>query len=343
MPTPQGMGMHPPLDHPYFRLQRQVWGWAVLRRATCTSDPPATSGEAPSSLWGAHRTREGAVAAVLHRIGQGEVGGGAELPRPAPWCQTISLSQHVSVLVRRLPRPLVSRVCMGAPSHGRHWPSLATLQLSLSREFSDGKHNPQAVRGPLAVTVTSVTNTLSLRSVQFSQSVVSDSLWPHGLQHATPPCPSPSPGVHSNPCPLSRDDIQPSHPLSSSRSPLALNLSQYRVFSNESVLRIRWPKYWSFSFSMSPSNEHPGLISFRMDWLDLLAVQRTLKSLFQHHSSKASILQRSAFFIVQLSHPYMTTGKTIALTQEMAKVLKLLQGTQDKNRTDFLFILQLTK
>ena len=88
-----------------------------------------------------------------------------------------------------------------------------------------------------------------------------------------------------------------------------------RVFSNESALRIRWPKYWSFSFNISPSNEHPGLISFRMDWLDLLAVQWTLKSLFQHHSSKASILQHSAFFIVQLSHPYMTTGKNIALTR----------------------------
>ena len=87
-----------------------------------------------------------------------------------------------------------------------------------------------------------------------------------------------------------------------------------RVFSNESTLRMRWPKYWSFSFSISPSNEHPGLISFRMDWLDL-AVQGTLKSLLQHHSSKASILQRSAFFTVQLSHPYMTTGKTIALTR----------------------------
>ena len=87
-----------------------------------------------------------------------------------------------------------------------------------------------------------------------------------------------------------------------------------RVFSNESVLCIRWPKYWSFSFSISPSNEHPGLI-FRMDWLDLLSVQGTLKSLLQHHSSKASILLRSAFFIVQLSHPYMTTGKTIALTR----------------------------
>ena len=88
-----------------------------------------------------------------------------------------------------------------------------------------------------------------------------------------------------------------------------------RVFSNESVLHIRWPKYWSFSFSSSPSNEYPGLISFRMDWLDLLAVQGTLKSLLQHHSSKASIFQCSAFFIIKLSHPYMTTGKTTALTR----------------------------
>ena len=88
-----------------------------------------------------------------------------------------------------------------------------------------------------------------------------------------------------------------------------------RVFSNKSTLHMWWPKYWSFSFSISPSNEHPGLISLRMDWLDLLAVQGTLKSLLQHHSSKASILKRSAFFIVQLSHPYLTTGKTIALTR----------------------------
>ena len=99
-----------------------------------------------------------------------------------------------------------------------------------------------------------------------------------------------------------------------------------RVFSNESVLRIRWPKYWSFSFSISPCNEHSGLISFRMDWLDLLAVQETLKSLLQHHNSKASILWHSAFFIVQLSHPYMTTGKTIALTRWtfVGKVMSLL-------------------
>ena len=97
---------------------------------------------------------------------------------------------------------------------------------------------------------------------------------------------------------------------------LPLISSSIRVFSNESTLCMRWPKYWSFSFSVSPSNEHPGLISFRMDWLDLLAVQGTLKSLLQHHSSKASILQRSTFFTVQLSHPYMTTGKTIALTRQ---------------------------
>ena len=99
-----------------------------------------------------------------------------------------------------------------------------------------------------------------------------------------------------------------------------------RVFSNESVLCIRWPKYWSFSFNISPSNEHPGLISFRMDWLDLLAVQGPLKSLLQHHSSKASILWCSAFFIVQLSHPYMTTGNTIALTRWtfVDKVMSLL-------------------
>ena len=107
---------------------------------------------------------------------------------------------------------------------------------------------------------------------------------------------------------------------------LPLIFSGIRVFSNESVLHIRWPKYWSFSFSISPSNEYSGLISFRMDWLDLLAVQGALKSLLQHHSSKASILRPSAFFIVQLSHPYMTTGKTIALTTQtfVGKIMSLL-------------------
>ena len=102
-----------------------------------------------------------------------------------------------------------------------------------------------------------------------------------------------------------------------------------RVFSNESILRMRWPKYWSFSFNISPSNDHPGLISFRMDWLDLLAVQGTLKSLLQHHSSKASILLHSAFFTLQLSHPYLTTGKTIVLTRQtfVGKVISLLFNT----------------
>ena len=109
-----------------------------------------------------------------------------------------------------------------------------------------------------------------------------------------------------------------------------------RVFSNESTLHMRWPKYWSFSLSISPSNEHPGLISFRMDWLDLLAVQGALKSLLQHHSSKASVIRHSAFFTVQLSHPYMSTGKTIALTRRtfVGKVMSLLEGrlTQIKTR-----------
>ena len=114
------------------------------------------------------------------------------------------------------------------------------------------------------------------------------------------------------------DANQQSHPLSFP-SPLPLIPPSIRVFSNESTLHMRWPKYWIFSFSTSPSNEHPGLISFRTDWLDLLAVQETLKSLLQHHSSKASGLQCSAFFIVQLSHPYMTTEKTIALTRLIFK------------------------
>ena len=121
------------------------------------------------------------------------------------------------------------------------------------------------------------------------------------------------------------DVTQPSDPLSSSYPP-AFNLSKHQVFSNESAFHIRWSKYWSFSFNISPSNEHSGLISFRMDWLDLLAVQGTVKSLLQHHSSKAAILQPSALFIVQLSHPYMTTGKTISLTRQtsVGKVTSLL-------------------
>ena len=132
----------------------------------------------------------------------------------------------------------------------------------------------------------------------------------------------------SPPKPMSIESVMPfthlilCHP----RLPLPSIFPSIRVFSNESTLCMRWPKYWSFSFSISPSNEHPGLISPRMDWLDLLAVQGTLKSLLQHHSSKASVLWCSAFFIVQLSHPYMTTGKTIALTRwtVVGKVMSLL-------------------
>ena len=154
---------------------------------------------------------------------------------------------------------------------------------------------------------------------------MSDSLWPCGLQHTRLPCPSPTPRAYSNSCPLSRwchPTISPCHPL---LLPPSI-FPSIRVFSNESGLRIRWPKYWSFSFNINPSNEYSGLISFRMDWLDLLAVQGTLKGLLQHHSSKASIIWCSAFFIVQLSHPYMTTGKTIALTRQtfVGRVMSLL-------------------
>ena len=151
-----------------------------------------------------------------------------------------------------------------------------------------------------------------MSSVKFSS--VSQScpiLWPHGLQHARLPCPSPTPGAYSNSCPLS----QWCHPIISSLFISSSHLQSFPASGSFLVLCIRWPKYWSFSFSISPFNEYLGLISFQMDWLDLLAVQGTLKSLLQHHSSKASILWHSAFFIVQLLHPYMTTGKTIALTR----------------------------
>ena len=132
---------------------------------------------------------------------------------------------------------------------------------------------------------------------------MSDSLRLHGLQHSRPPCPSPTPSLLKL---MSIESVMPSNHLILCR-PLFLLPSTFpsiRVFSNESVLCIKWPKYWSFSFNISPSNEHSGLISFRMNWMDLLAVQGTLKSLLQHHSSKASILQCSTFFIVQLSHDY---------------------------------------
>ena len=166
---------------------------------------------------------------------------------------------------------------------------------------------------------------LHLHSVQFSCSVVSDSLWPHGLQHTRPPCPPPTPRACSNSCPLS----QWCHPtISSSVVPFSSWPHSFPASGafQMSQLFASGGQYWSFSFNISPSNEYSGLISFRMDWLDLLAVQGTLKSLLQHHNSKASVLWHSVFFIVQLSHPYMTTGKTIALTIRtfVAKVTSLL-------------------
>ena len=166
-----------------------------------------------------------------------------------------------------------------------------------------------------------------ISSIQFSCSVMLDYLLPHEA-----PCSTPGLAVHhqllefaQTHVPRVGDAIQPSHPLSPP-SPLPPTPPSIRVFSSESTLRIRWPKYWSFSFSISPSNEYPGVISFSMDWLDLHAVQVTFKSLLQHHSSKASVLWHSAFFTVQLSHPYMTTGKTRALTRRtfVGKVMSLI-------------------
>ena len=160
-------------------------------------------------------------------------------------------------------------------------------------------------------------------SAQFSSVAQSDSLPPHGLQHVRLPCPLPTPRACSNSgwwC----------HPtISSSVVPFSFCLQSFPAsgsFPRSQFFTSGGPKYWSFSFSISPSNEYSGLISFRMDWLDLLAVQATLKSLLQHHSLKASILRCSAFFIVQLSHPYMTTGKSIALTRQtfVGKLMSLL-------------------
>ena len=154
---------------------------------------------------------------------------------------------------------------------------------------------------------------------------MSDSSRPHELQHTRPPCPSQLTEfteTHIHRVMMPSSHLILCHPLLL-LPPIPPSI---RVFSNQSTLCMRWPKYWSFSFSISPSSEHPGLISYRMDWLDHLAVQGTLKSLLQHHSLKASILQRSAFCMVRLSHLYVTTGKTIALTRWtlVGKVISLL-------------------
>ena len=171
--------------------------------------------------------------------------------------------------------------------------NILLIVLQLWTEGSDFEHRKCSCKAPALFSVNLVS--------QFSRSVMSDSLWPHGLQHARPPCLSPTPRACSNSCPLN----QWCHPtISSSVIPISSCLQSFptsEFFSNKSSLHIMWPKYWSFSFSISPSNEHLGLISFRTDWLYFFAVQGTLKSLLQHHSSKASILWCSAFYIVQVS------------------------------------------
>ena len=211
----------------------------------------------------------------------------------------------------------------GKTSWGAQWPPGASLpRLSLSfgtlscSTHSPGRARPEWLSLPIL---------LQFSSVQFSCSVVSDfaTPWIAALQAFLSITNSRSP-----PKPMSIELVMPSNHLILC-CPFFLPPSIFpsiRIFSNESALHIRWPKYWSFSFNISSSKEHPGLISFRMDWLDLLAVQGTLKGLLQHHSTKASILQRSAFFIVQLSHLYMATGKTIALTRRtfVGKVMSLL-------------------
>ena len=191
-------------------------------------------------------------------------------------------------------------------SNQSEWPPLQGLQIINAGESVEGKKKPSYI----VIGGIKLVQALGKKvSVQFSCSVLSNSLWPHEPQHARPSCPSPTPGVHSD----SRPSSQWCHPAISS-SVIPFSSCPQSLPASESFpmsqLRMRWPKYWSFSFSIISSKEIPGLISFRMDWLHLLAVQGTLKSLLQHHSSKASILQHSTFFIVQLSHPYVTIGKT---------------------------------
>ena len=177
-------------------------------------------------------------------------------------------------------------------------------------------------------------------SFQFSSVQLLSRVWLqlHEPKHTGPPCPSPTPGVYPNPCPSSWWW----HPaISSSVVPFSSCPQSFPAsgsFPMSQLFAIRWPKYWSFSFNISPSNEHPGLISFRMDWSDLLAVQGTLKNLVQYHSSKASLLQHSAFFTIQRSHPYMTTEKTIALTRWtcVGKIMSLLLNMLSRLVINFL-------
>ena len=216
--------------------------------------------------------------------------------------QTIKVKIKMAISLKNILRPWALTACFDTLLYGDLERVMLILSEDLKKEARWGEKKAMA----------DATLFSSVRSSSIAQSCLT--LQSHGLHHAWLPCPSPTPGV----CKLmSIESGMPSNHLILCH-PLLLLLSILpilRVFSNGSVLHIRWPKYWSFRFSISPSHEYSGLISFRMDQLDLLAVQGTLKSLLQHHSSKASILWHSAFFIVQLSHPYMATGKTIALTR----------------------------
>ena len=213
------------------------------------------------------------------------------------WAMEKEMATHSTVLAWRIPG---TEEPGGLPSMGSH---------TVGHDWSDLAAEAAATN----------------HSVQFSHSVMSDSATPWTAAHQA------SLSIINSGSSLklmSIESVMPSNHLILCHPFLLLPsiIPSIRVFSNESVLHIRWPKYWSFSFSISPSNEHPGLISFRRNWFDILAVQGTLKSLLQRHSSKGSILRCSAFFTVQLSHPYMTTGKTIALTRRtfVGKVMSLL-------------------
>ena len=235
------------------------------------------------------------------------------------WSHIINQDHELTPFPPHSPVPLGSPLSVPAALSPALWTTLSVQSHRL--HLLHGNFSLCLTQAHLAVLSVSATSprmpSLSWPSppspwVQLSRSVMSDSLRPHGLQHARLPCPSPTPGACSDSCPSS-NAIQPSYPLLSP-SPPAFNLSQHQDLFKWVSISIKVAKVLAFKLQHQSFNEYSGLISFRIDWLDLLAVQGTLKKLLQHHSSKASILWHSAFFIVQLSHPYMTIGKTIALT-----------------------------
>ena len=249
---------------------------------------------------------------------------------PVPMCvQSLSCGQH-----------FVAPWTVAPPGSSAHGISQARILEWVAISFSRGSSWPREpaspVKNPGRILYNWATWEAQRASAQFSSSVVSNSLWPHGLQHTRPPCPSPTPRACSNSCPSSQWCLPT---ISSSVIPFSTCLQSFPASGSFPVSQFFTSGGQSFCFSISPSNEYSGLISFRTDWLDLLAVQGALKSLLQHHSSKALILQCSAFFRVQLSHPYMTTGKTIALTRWtfVDKVMSLLFNKLSRLVITFLF------